>query len=56
MKRDKENALIFGVCAGIANHLGVDPIFTRIAMLLLCLAWGSGILLYILAAILMPSE
>lgn len=29
--RDRENGWIFGVCAGIAERLGLDPLFVRIA-------------------------
>ena len=30
---DKDNAWIFGVCAGIANSLRLDPTFIRVGIL-----------------------
>ncbi|HYJ53547.1 MAG TPA: PspC domain-containing protein [Allosphingosinicella sp.] len=35
---DRENGKIAGVCAGIANHLGLDPTIVRIAFVLAALA------------------
>lgn len=40
-----------GVCGGIADYFGVDPTLIR---LLLVLCAGTGILAYIIAAIIMP--
>ena len=40
---DRANGRIFGVCAGIANHMGWDPTFVRVAVVLLTLLtfpWG----------------
>lgn len=40
---DKANGKVFGVCAGLANHMGWDPTFVRIGMVLLTLItfpWG----------------
>lgn len=45
-----------GVCGGIAEWLGVDPMFIRLAWALLVLGWGTGVLLYIIFAIILPEE
>lgn len=37
---DKANGRIFGVCAGIANHMGWDPTFVRVGLVLLTLIGG----------------
>ncbi|MGZ8286754.1 MAG: PspC domain-containing protein [Allosphingosinicella sp.] len=34
---DKANGKVFGVCAGIANHMNWDPTFVRVAVVLLTL-------------------
>jgi phage shock protein C len=34
---DKANGKVFGVCAGLANHMNWDPTFVRVAMVLLTL-------------------
>ena len=47
---------ISGVCAGVAEWLGVDPTLVRIAWALLCCGWGTGILLYFICAFVLPEE
>jgi signal transduction histidine kinase len=42
-----EERVIAGVCAGIAQTLGVDPTLVRLVFALLALAGGAGILLYL---------
>lgn len=37
---DKPNGRIFGVCAGIARHMGWDPTFVRAGVVLLTLLGG----------------
>src|SRR3954470_17883701 len=34
---DKTNGRIFGVCAGIARHMGWDPTFVRVGVVLVTL-------------------
>jgi phage shock protein C len=48
--------MIFGVAGGFADWLDVDPAVVRIVLALLALAGGTGILLYIVAAIVIPEE
>ena len=45
---------ICGVCGGIAEYFGLDPTIVRLAFVLLCFGWGSGLLAYIVAALIMP--
>ena len=47
------NRMICGVCAGIAEYLGIDPTVVRLIWAALGLT-GTGILLYIIAALVMP--
>ena len=47
---------ISGVCAGIAEWLGVDPMIIRIAWAVLCCGWGTGVLLYFILAFVLPEE
>ncbi|RLE62902.1 MAG: PspC domain-containing protein [Thermoprotei archaeon] len=54
--RSKKDRMIAGVCGGIAEYLGIDPTIVRLLWILLCLINGIGILLYILAAIIIPEE
>ena len=47
------NRMICGVCAGLAEYLGIDPTVVRLIWAALGLT-GTGILLYIIAALVMP--
>ena len=47
---------ISGVCAGIAEWLGVDPTIIRIVWALLAFGWGTGVLLYLICAFVLPEE
>ena len=49
------NRVICGVCAGIAEYLGIDPTVVRLLWAALGLT-GTGILLYIIAALVMPEN
>ena len=54
--KSKDNKMICGVCAGIANYFGVDPTLVRLGFTAFVLIAGTGLLAYILAAIIMPEE
>ena len=45
---------IAGVCGGIAEYLNADPTIIRLAFALLVLGWGSGVLAYIICALVLP--
>ena len=54
--RSESNRMLCGVCAGIAEYFNLDPTLIRLAWALFCVLGGSGVLAYILAAIIIPSE
>ena len=54
--RSKKNRIIGGVCAGIAEYVDADPTLIRILWAIGSLLWGAGIIAYILAWIIIPSE
>lgn len=45
-----------GVCAGIAEYFNIDPTVIRLLWVLATLFVGSGIIAYIIAAIVMPRK
>ncbi len=45
-RRTRENAVITGVCAGLARRWGVDANLLRIALIVLAFASGLGLVLY----------
>ncbi|MBE5911937.1 PspC domain-containing protein [Pseudobutyrivibrio sp.] len=50
------NKKICGVCAGIAEYFDIDPTIVRLIWAAFTLAGGSGILIYIVAAIVMDDN
>lgn len=47
---------IAGVCGGIAEYFNVDATLIRLAWVLFSLLGGSGLLAYIIAALIMPEQ
>ncbi|MBQ9758082.1 MAG: PspC domain-containing protein [Clostridia bacterium] len=50
------NKKLCGVCGGIAEYFDLDPTIIRLAWVVFTLLGGSGIIAYIIAALVMPSE
>lgn len=49
---DRRQGKVFGVCAGIANYFGIDPLIVRIAFAAgAILGVGSFIVIYLLIAL-----
>jgi phage shock protein C len=48
--------MLFGVAGGMARYFDIDPSVVRIIWALLVLAGGAGLLLYLVAAIVIPEE
>lgn len=61
MERKKltKNAIdrkLFGVCSGIADYLDVDPTIIRLIWLFSICIFGTGLLAYLVAALVMPED
>lgn len=56
LARSSTDRKISGVCGGIAEYLNIDSTIIRVAFILIVFAGGFGLLLYILAAIIMPMD
>ena len=54
--KSNENRMLEGVCSGIAEFFGIDATLVRLGWVLFCALGGSGILAYIIAAIIIPSS
>lgn len=54
--KSEDNRVLCGVCGGLGEFLGIDPTIVRLIWAVLCIAAGSGILLYIIAAIIIPRQ
>ena len=53
--RVSEGKVLAGVCGGIAEYFDLDPTIIRVIWALLA-ATGSGILAYIICAVLIPEK
>ena len=52
--KSNENKMVGGVCGGIAEYFDIDPTLVRLGWVLFCALGGSGILAYIIDAIVIP--
>lgn len=56
LHRSRQDHLLFGVCGGLGEYFAIDPVLVRLLFVLSTLAGGSGILAYIILAIVLPEE
>jgi phage shock protein PspC (stress-responsive transcriptional regulator) len=54
MYRDTEHRIIGGVCAGMGAYWNIDPLILRILFIVLILAGGIGVLIYLILYIVLP--
>ena len=54
--KSRDDQKLDGVCAGIAKYFDVDPTVIRLAWVLFCAVGGSGVLAYIVCALVIPRE
>lgn len=52
----EEGKVICGVCGGLAKYLDVDPTIVRLIWAGLTLVGFSGLLAYIIAALIIPKD
>ena len=54
--RSSVNTMLAGVCGGIAEYFNIDPTLVRLAWVSFSACDGSGVLAYIIAAIIIPKK
>ena len=54
--RVEEGKMLCGVCGGVAQYFEVDPTIVRLVWTALTLAGFSGLIAYIVAAIIIPKD
>jgi len=54
--RSRSDKKIAGVCGGMADYFGVDPVIPRLVWVLLALGAGAGVLAYLICWIVIPME
>ena len=50
------DAKLFGVCGGVAEYFEIDPTLVRVGLIILMLAAGTGLLAYLICALVMPKK
>ena len=56
IRRSATDAKLAGLCGGVAQHWGVDPLLVRVGWVLLALSGGIGLVLYLAGWLLIPVE
>lgn len=54
--RIEDGKMIAGVCAGLGEYFNIDVTIIRLLWVFFVLAAGTGILAYLLAAIIIPQK
>lgn len=47
---------VFGVCGGLGEYFNIDPMIFRLGFVILVLAFGTGILAYIVCGLVMSDD
>ena len=56
IRRSSDDRVIAGVCAGAARYLNIDPVVVRVVLGVLTIAGFAGVILYVAAWFLLPSD
>ena len=54
--RSRRDRKIAGVCGGLAEYWGIDPVIPRLVWIAFALAAGSGIVAYLVCWLVIPNE
>lgn len=52
--KSSTNKVLTGTCGGIGEYFNIDPTLVRLIFIAIIFAGGSGVLIYIVAALIMP--
>lgn len=56
LRRSITDRVFAGVCGGLGEYFGIDSNIVRVLWVLFALGGGSGLLVYIICALLIPEE
>lgn len=54
--RNPNNRVIAGVCSGIADYFNMEPTWVRIIFLILLLAFGATLIVYLVLWLIVPQK
>lgn len=52
--KSRENRVLCGVCGGLGEYFNLDPVIVRLILVVLCCVGFSGVIAYIVAALIIP--
>ena len=56
LHKSRTQKMVAGVCGGIAEYFNIDPSLVRLGFIALSFLAGGGLMVYIIAAIIIPNE
>lgn len=56
LRRSHRQRIIGGVAGGIAEYFAIDPLLVRLGFVVLALAGGGGVVIYLIAWLVVPEE
>jgi phage shock protein C len=56
LRRSRDDRVIAGVSGGLGRYFDVDPLFFRLAFVVLAIGGGSGVLIYLIAWLVIPEQ
>lgn len=56
LTKSSRDRKIFGVCGGVAEYFDCDPTLVRLFTAIATVAFGAGLWIYLIAAIVMPND
>jgi phage shock protein PspC (stress-responsive transcriptional regulator) len=54
--RSRDDRMVAGVCGGLAEYTGIDPVVFRIVFAVAAIAGGSGLIAYLIAWVVIPER
>lgn len=54
--KSNTNKMICGVCGGLGEFFGIDPTIIRLIWAITALFGGTGIIAYLIAAVIIPNS
>ena len=57
LRRSSDNRILLGICGGLGEFFGINPIWFRLAFIIAAIPGGlPGILLYLILWVIMPKS
>lgn len=56
LRRNTYSKILGGVCSGLGEYFGIDPLFVRLAFIALFFVYGLGIIPYIILWVIIPAK